>query len=293
MAYTESATFPAEQGDPAFSLIVRGGAEITFTDIFDGVPQMFVGSAFEIQEIFEGEIEILEPSLIDVDLRWFPPKYYYGTWSVSDTLPGFGIDSEDRGFIGNNVFKIKRVSRFLIVANPLVPIAEWESGVTDNCNFQLNEVGIQIPPFVGAQTTLSINDSVFKYRNSLQKVPLLNRVFYPKLRFVGLYVNTGCVLTKARYIAQVINQVNVDIPAFPDIVCNIQSLGSCEVQFQNFLDSDSNRFATQGLCQSAIDAPGSPYDPNATPNSYLYNCPIEPFSAYPWWTPGGGGGSSG
>lgn len=235
MAYTESSTFPPEQSDPSFAFLVSGGADINLSQIFNGLPQFYAGSSFVIEEIFEGKCEILQPELIDTDFRWFPPKRYFGTWTVSDTLPGFGVSPEDRGFVDSEIFKIKRYSTFVIQANANVSIAEHEEGAIDNCNFVLNEVGIDFPPFSGKINTLATNDAIFKMRTTIRNVPLQDRVFYPKLRFVGLYINVGSVLTEAKYTARIINGVSVDLPSFPATPCAVAPEFDCDAEFTNFL----------------------------------------------------------
>jgi hypothetical protein len=256
MAYTESSTFPPEPSDPAFSFLVAGGADVNLSQIFNGLPQLYAGSSFVIEEIFEGKIEMLSPELIDTDFRWFPPKRYFGTWTISDTLPGFGISVEDRGFIDSEVFKIKRYSTFVIQANAGVSIAEHEEGAIDNCNFLLDSVGIEIPPLTGSIQVLRKQEAIFKMRTTLRNVPLLDRVFNPKLRFVGLYVNVGAVLTEAKYIARIINGVSVDLPPFPPTPCTTVTEFDCAGEFSQFLIEQNSFIVNPRLFASYNEALG-------------------------------------
>jgi hypothetical protein len=276
MAYTENSTFPPVPSDPAFAFLVSGGADINLSQIFSGLPQLYAGSSFVIEEIFEGEIVMLEPQLIDTDFRWFPPKRYFGTWTVSDTLPGFGISPEDRGFIDSEIFKIKRYSTFVIQANANVTIAEHEEGAIDNCNFLLNSLGVEIPPFSGSQQVLEKDEAVFRLRTTIRNVPLQDRIFLPKLRFVGLYVNVGAVLTKAKYTARIINGVSVDLPPFPATACTATPPANCPLQFANFLSSAPGQYDSQLACEASEDVPCQ---------QDVYVCPTDPTQTFIYWSP--------
>jgi hypothetical protein len=290
MAYTENSTFPPIPSEPAFAFLVSGGADINLSQIFSGLPQLYAGSSFVIEEIFEGEVVMVEPQLIDTDFRWFPPKRYFGTWTISDTLPGFGISPEDRGFIDSEIFKIKRYSTFVIQANADVVIAEHEQGAIDNCNFLLNSLGVEIPPFSGSQQVLEKDIAVFSLRTTLRNVPLQDRIFLPKLRFVGLYINVGAVLINAKYTARIINGVSVDLPAFPATGCTAVA-SSCEVLFEQYLATlNTNTAVTQfyptqaeALGDQAIDGnTGSTLFAVQQFNDFV--CPIAPNTVYQIWS---------
>lgn len=253
LAFVESSTFAPVQSVSEFAFIVSGGADVLFSQIFSGVPQLYAGSSFEVEEIFEGEIEILEPSLIDVDLRWLPPKFYFGTWTISDTLPGFGVASEDRGFVDSSTFKIKRYSRFTVQANADVPIAMLEESSIDNCNFALATVSTPPLPAIIGTVFPVINNGLLKTRETLRKVPLKDRVFIPKLRYVGLYINVGCCLTKAKYTARIINGISVDLSPFAFDNCLLVPLTTCDLEFTTFINATPNSFRTQGEADNWYD----------------------------------------
>lgn len=274
MAYTESATFPPEQGDPVGNFLVRGGAEILLGDIFNGLPQLYAGSNFTIEEIFECETLMLEPQLIDADFRWSPPKRYFGTWTASDTLPGFGVSSEDRGFIDSEVFKIKRYSTFVIQANANVVIAEHEEGVIDNCNFILNQIGIEIPPLIGSQQILEKDIAVFRLRTTLRNVPLQERPFYPKLRFVGTYINVGATIIRSKYTARVINGVSVDLPLFPPTACSVPLIGDCQQAYDNFRQTSPGTYSDEISCTNGEGTNCAPFD---------FVCPSDPTQVFTYW----------
>jgi hypothetical protein len=276
LAYQESSTFPAEESDPVFSFLVKGGANVLFSEIFNGVPQLYPGSSFEVEEVFEATIEILRPELIDTDFKWFPPKRYFGSWTISDTLPGFGVSSEDRGFIESEVFKIKRYSTFVIQANADVPIAAYEESAIDNCNFFQINATVPTPPIPVGAGVLGINNSVFKSRETLRKVPLIDRVFLPKLRFVGLYVSLGSVLTSASYKARIINGISVNLPPFGFDVCTLVPAQNCEQLFNAELINQQG-FATQAEA-IAYNVANCPIPPNQSSSvvPVPWTCPLNP-----------------
>lgn len=287
MAYTETILVEIPQPAPEVAYLVRLGQPILFSEIFNGVPQLYIGSSFEVEEIYEVSLEVTDLTLIDTDFRWVPAKRYLGTWRISDTFPTEGMNSEDEGFINNEKIKIKRYSTYVVQANADVPIAEFESGVIDNCNFQLRQQGVVIPPTVGLLGKLNINDAVFKFRNTLQKVPLIDREFVPKIRFIGIYVNPGCQIIAANYTARIINGISVDLPAFPPTVCTVVTGISCEVQFQNEFDNvnDAPGYSAHvteadGLSQIALEG--------LTGNQFQFGpatfaCPTPPFTTVTYW----------
>lgn len=305
MAYTETGILTIPQVEPNLNIIVRLGADILFSEIFNGVPQFYPGSSFDVEEIFEATFFVYRPELIDIDFRWNPSKVYIGTWRLSDTLPSEGMSPEDEGFITYDTLKLKRYSRYTIQANADVEISEYGFGSIDNCNFLLSQDSVNYQPTPNAiplpptqiGNGLLINDSTFKYRNAIEKVGLIDRVFIPKIRYVGLYVNVGAGITSAKYTARVINGISVDLPSFPIQTCTTLPPDSCELLYNNFLaqgqisSADGIRYPTFGLAESArLLLPPVPAT-STLPGSFV--CPNSPFTIYDYFFIGYGGGSGG
>lgn len=289
MSYTETGILTIPQPDPNLNIIVRLGGDILFSEIFNGVPQFYPGSSFLVEEVFEAKFEIYRPELIDIDFRWNPSKEYIGTWTLSDTLPSDGLSSEDTGFIIYTSLKLKRYSFYTIQANADVQVAEYGFGKIDNCNFLLNSEALVLPPQIGLQQKLSIDDGVFKYRHAIEKAPLIDRVFLPKIRYVGLYVNVGAGIVESRYTARVINGISADMPSFPITNCLTVLDSFCDIALQEFLALPPNfPTATNTKFLTFADAEAARLQlPNPTlygpPIEQQYGCPAAPFTITSYW----------
>jgi hypothetical protein len=269
---------------------INGLGQILFSQIFNGVPQLYPGSSFTVEEVIEFGIIITIPEVIDTDFRWYPPKRYLGTWTIFDQVSAFGTYPEDRGFIEDTITKVRRYSTYVVQANADVPVAEFESGAIDNCNFLLKEVGIEIPPFAGSINTLAVNDSVFKFRNTLQKVPLIDQPFNARIKTIGLHIDSGAELTFINYKCRIINAISVDLPPFPLTVCTTAA-GSCEVLFEQYLATLNTNtavvqfYSTQGEALAAQTADGNSNSTIFVVSQYTsYTCPVEPFNVYEIWS---------
>lgn len=256
---------------------------IQFSQIFNGVPQLFPGSSFTVEEVMEFGCLVDDASIIDVDFRWYPAKRYLGTWTVFDQVSSFGTDSENRGFIEDTIQKIKRYSTYVIQANANVPSALHEVLVVDNCNFSLKTVTVAAPGFLVGQSIPSQSSSLFSAELSLSKVPLIDKPFNAKIKTIGLYVSPGAILTFINYKCRVINAISVDLPAFPVTNCNLYPEVSCASLYATFLANPPS-----GLLRFSTQAQGIAY---ANSNNYIaytleqitYTCPIAPGTTYTYW----------
>jgi hypothetical protein len=275
------------QPDPLYSA-PAALEPILFSQIFTGIPQFYAGSSFTVEEIYEIGLSNQVPELLDVDFRWNPPRKYYGTYCFSDTISGLGIEPENRGFLDNDVVKIKRYSSYTVQANAGVAVAINEFLRIDNCNFVLNTLGANVGIFEAGQQYLDVNDSIFIGRQSLTKVPLIDQVFTQKIGWIYCYINPGNSIEYATYKVRVVNAISVDLENFPSSVCNIVPQESCDGLFQiaastGLLGADpSSVFATQALAQAAADASG------LQPGQYqvfsaVWSCPIAPFTQVTYW----------
>jgi hypothetical protein len=233
---------------------VNNLGDIQFSQIFNGVPQLYAGSSFTVEEVIEFGVLINNPEVIDVDLRWYPPKKYMGTWTIFDQVSAFGTYPEDRGFIEDNITKVRRYSTYVIQANADVPIALHEQSAIDDCNFIQTSVGAIIPPFDFEVQPLAVHEAVLKSRNTLTKVPLLNRSFIGRIKTIGLYVDLGCELTFINYKARIINGISVDLPEFPLTVCSVAPLFDCDAEFTNFLAAQNATLPNPRLFKTYAEA---------------------------------------
>jgi hypothetical protein len=294
MAYEEDITnFPVGfNGSQEFP--VNNLNPIQFSQIFNGVPQLYAGSSFTVEEVIEFGVLINNQSAIDVDYRWYPPKKYMGTWTIFDQLSVFGTYPEDRGFIEDDITKVRRYSTYVIQANADIPIAVHEQSAIDDCNFELGSVQIGVPPVTVEGSRLTSPEAVLKSRHTLSRVPLLDRPFIGRIKTIGLYVDLGCELTFVNYKARVINGISVDLPEFPLTVCsNAPTDIACQLAFNaslllppEFPGSNGVRYTT--LEQAETVKLTLPNPEAAIIYQQAFNCPVPPYTAYPYYVLIGG-----
>ncbi len=270
--FNGSREFPVNNLDP-----------IQFSQIFNGTPQLYAGSSFTVEEVIEFGVLINNPEAISVDLRWYPPKKYMGTWTIFDQVSVFGTYPEDRGFIEDFTTKVRRYSTYVVQANANVPIAVHEQSAIDDCNFQLVTVNVGVPPVAVSGSGLFSPESVLKSRHTLQKVPLLDRPFIGRIKTIGLYVDLGCELTFINYKCRVINAISVDLPEFPLTVCNALPASGCPEQFAAFIQAENIAIGIPSIFRTfneARDRINIEYPNNSNPPLFVsenyYFCPDIP-----------------
>lgn len=258
--------------------------DIQFSQIFNGVPQLYAGSSFTVEEVIEFGVLINIPEAISVDFRWYPPKKYMGTWTLFDQVSAFGTYPEDRGFIEDFTTKVRRYSTYVIQANANVPIAMHEQSAIDDCNFSLVSVEVGLPPIQVQGSGLYDHVAVLKSRDTLSKVPLSDRPFIGRIKTIGLYIDLGCELTFINYKARIINGISVDLPAFPLTVCSagdpIQSY-DCAAEFQTYMQSNYGPYIGTAIFFSLGDAQAYATSQNLPTTAYYidavnYNCSVSP-----------------
>lgn len=294
-----------EQNIPNIPAGFNGGQEfavnalnpILFSQIFNGVPQLYAGSSFTVEEVIEIGTLVNSPELIDTDFRWYPPKQYLGTWTLFDQVSAFGTYPEDRGFIEDTITKIRRYSTYVIQANANVPIAVHEQSAIDGCNFQLISVQVGSPPLQVEGSALFDPVAVLKSRNTLTRVPLIDQPFNSRIRTIGLHIDPGAELTSINYKCRVINAISVDLPEFPITLCFYAPPSNCPLLFATFV-SNGLVSAVDGLIyttQAAAEAARLllPVLPATVVYPGNYTCPVAPGTIYDYWFIGYGSGGSG
>lgn len=221
MAYERNIFFDADSGSGAQGKTLE--SPILFSEIFDGVPQFYAGSTICVQEILTiiSNIQIGKEHLVDVDMRWFNPKVYFGTYQLT-ALINTPLEPEGeggQGFITNQTIQIKRYSNYTITANPNNPISVGNAFKIDNCNFELEEVTVSVG-------TVEITTTLPKYRENLltglstnEKAPLADTEYNQFFTSIGLYYNPGCEPVALNHRVAVINVVYTDFLPYPDVVC--------------------------------------------------------------------------
>jgi hypothetical protein len=212
---------------------------INFSNLFDGEPQFFAGSQIQVQEILTLYFNVVDSKKIGVDFNWFQSKEYLGNYQFSDSLDT-AIVSGDEGFITNRIQKIKRYSTYTVTANPDIPFARGTRGYIGQCNFELEEIEIQIPGLgaLGVSRPRDINDGIlFLTSDALTKVGLADRQYFPKILQVGLFVSPGAEIYLAEYKIDIINGIYIAEPEFPIPTCSLASPGgACQADFTTFVE---------------------------------------------------------
>lgn len=285
MAYEENITIPLNYTGGNQEFGVNNLQPILMSQIFSGTPQFYAGSSFQVEEVIEFGVIPVNPLVVDIDFRWYPPKYYLGNWSLFDQLSGFGTYPEDRGYIEDTISKVRRYSQYTIQGNANVPIAVHEQSAIDGCNFQLISAEIGIPPVAIEGSQLFEPIAAFKSRNTLQRVPLLDQPFNAKIKTIGFYIYEGCELTFLNYKARVINAISVDLAPFPITQCFYGTAPDCNQLFQSFLTD--NAYYDNEAQALAIAVANCPVPPNisASAEQQSWTCPGNPLDVRQYWIP--------
>lgn len=271
-------------GNRSVEIPINNLGTILFSQIFSGTPQLYAGSSFTIEEILEIGIINIEPQLISVDFRWYPPKFYYGTWTLFDQVSGFGTNPEERGYIEDDLLILKRYSTYTIQANPDVPFGYIGDHAIDDCNFRLKIAAATIPPLTVGDTYPSVASSIFRIRRSISKVPLIDQTFPAKIKTVGLYINEGAELASLRYKVAVINTIDTDFAPFPVSACSPGSSQECANDFNTFLGSSPDRLLTYAAAEMYITQYGITGDPSGgTITSQTWTCSTAPYAVYTYY----------
>jgi hypothetical protein len=280
MAYRTTFDINGQTGTIGF---IRYGDPLAFSQLFDGIPQYYPGSIIQVQEILTIITRIADASVVDVDLDWFDPKKYLGTYQVID-FDGVTSHAEgDDGYLVGTYQKIKRYSWYTIAANPNVPIALDEGFIVNDCNFySVAEVYL----FPGTNTPLPgfrLRESgegkpLLRGYTSRTAAPLADTDFNARIGGVGLHLKPGVEGVRIEYAVSIINDIYTDYEPFPVSTCELVQ-PTCEEQYAAYLSGGGEAFATFAACESARLNP----PPNSPPNDTagvcvpdLWICPTDP-----------------
>jgi hypothetical protein len=252
----------------------------TFAQIFDGVPQFYAGSSFVVQESLRIFTEVVDPSVVDVDLNWFENKQYLGSYQVisKDSIPLHR--QGDDGYLVSPIQEINRYSTYTIAANPNVPVAKAEQIDLSACNFYLQpdvylfpndpipKPGFKVvdrpPAFIGAMT--------------LQKAPLADTEFFQQIGGIGLFLQPGVEGVRVEYTIAVINDIYTDYEAYPIPTCQFLDQ-NCQTGFDSFVAGTLNAFPTQSECEIADPLLDVPYTCTIT----QWVCPTDPTQIFDYY----------
>jgi len=246
----------------------------TFSDIFTGSPQYYHGSSVEVQETMRIITNVTDPTVIDVDLEWFSPKRYLGTWQAIGQSGTPTWEEGTYGFLNSQVQDISFRSRYTIVANPNTLVANGDQIDLNTCNFYLqpdvylfpnNPIPIpgyraveSFPQFIGVQTYTA--------------APLENKEYNQFITGMGLFLKPGVEGISLNYKIAIINDIYTDYPAYNAPTCQFLPV-NCQAQFAAYVASNPNFFDTESQC---IASAGSCL-------ASTWTCPSDPTQTFPYW----------
>jgi hypothetical protein len=221
----------------------------------------YPGSAFQIQEIATILLDVSDPKGIDVNMKWFIPNRYVGSWQIlRDTgvvvgdrrVYAYGGTDEQayQGRITEYEFKLSRTSWHTIGDATQNPRA-YSQILLDGCNS--GTVGAEI--VVGDE--IISGDRYIDDKNVLiGKIynlppPLEDRQFFAQLGGVGLYLSQDVTLTSASYTASVINVLNHGGEVIPAFTCQTLEIIDCNQQFLDKIAITQGVYAGKADCEIA------------------------------------------
>lgn len=221
VAYNRNYIFQADEGTGKVGRTLE--SPIAFSEIFDGTPPFYAGSTIFVQEILTiiSDIEFGKEHLVDVDMRWFNSKVYYGTYQLS-ALSELGLEPENeggQGYLTNQVTVIKRYSSYTIAANPNVPFGIGEKLRIDNCNFEIEEYTLDLGVGEITRSRPINNEAMMVGILTNEKAPLADTEYNQFFTSYGLYYNPGCYVSAVNHRVGIINVVYTDFTPYPDVVC--------------------------------------------------------------------------
>lgn len=279
MAYTNTFDISGQTGKIG---VARYGGEITFQQLFTGAPQYYAGSVVQIQEILTIYTDVVRPEVVDVDLAWFVPKKYLGTYQILDGNYGYRHDVGDDGFLVDTIQKIARYSWYTITANPNVPIALDEGFIVDDCNFY---TVAEVYLFPGTNTPVpgfrlrhpGDGKPIMRGYTSKTKADLANTTFNNLINGVGLYLNQGVEGIRVDYEVAIINDIYTAYQPFPVSTCELAA-PSCLEQYNAYLGTvDVRIYPSEAECLA--DHPGG-----TCVSSAPWLCPTDPTQVFEQWT---------
>lgn len=233
---------------------------LNFSSIWDG-NIAYAGSIVQVEESCSILVETADPAAIDVDLEYYQPNRYLGTYQIGiDTgevvdgsplyrFPGHNHPDVQGRILAGRMTLFRYTNYVIGDANGLQTLSQI--GELNACNTAT--FGTQIG-FGGV--LLSVEDylekrSVFKTK-AYQKPPTTeDRRFFGKLNAVGLYLKPGVVLQEADYKALVINVIQVSDFIYDEFTCQTLNPVNCSQQAIDYAASSPGFYLDKGECDMA------------------------------------------
>lgn len=275
MAYTKRIEIEDGVGSQGYAF---NEFDLNLSQVISGSPQYYAGSIIQFQEIIRLTFVIDEPSLVDVDYRWFDPKLYLASYQVSGGLSGLFDGYNDDGHCNYERTFLKYYSYYTVGGDAAVPIGLSTQNDIVNCNFFLQPEVYLFPgentPVTGFKT--HEGKPSFIATNTIACAPLQDTKFSQKARSIGVHSFAGVRLQEIFYIATDINKIETSYPPYSSPTCEFAGTQSCTSQFNAFLLSNPAYFRDLASCEAVSNA-----DSPCTEKQFV--CPSDPTQIFTYY----------
>lgn len=228
------------------------------------------GATVTIEETITIRLSLVRPELVDVDLQWFAPKYYLGSWELIQDVPTpqgtvaeYPKPLDGAGFISSFNQQILFSKQYLVRGRR--DGAPFPNGTValDQCNFVLVPRPPSISPLLPPGFEPGIDEGVFKGDWSNEELGIDDATITSRAESLGIYVKPGVQLDSISHNLRMGSQINLSVPQSISFQCFLGS--GCDTEFDTFVRSINSGepidtipssggfgvFSSQGTCDAA------------------------------------------
>jgi hypothetical protein len=253
MSYSNVVSIAGLRGSFGVDVGSRG---ITFQQIFSGVPLYYPGSVIQVQEVAQIATAVYEPGVVDVDLTWWQPKKYLGSYQLTNGIYGRHRPGDDEYLVAE-IQEISRYSSYTVTANPNTLIGLGEGFSILDCNWYTVPEVFLFPGTVTPVPGFRLRESppekpILRGYSSITPAPLANTEFNPLITDIGLHLKPGVEGIRVEYNVSIINDIYTAYSPYPTGTCELIA-PTCSEQFSAFLsDSSGLVFADESTCLASL-----------------------------------------
>jgi hypothetical protein len=273
MAYTVSQNNTSDPNEPRISISFYPNP-IKLAQLFDTPRRYTEGCVIQVEEIATVFFTVETPAFIDLDLRYFRPVPFIGTYQLNSDVFEVGIEAGATGFIQGVVAKFVERQTFLVAPGQSNLALNSGTVVLDACHTKVLNVPVPLAAVISTGTPIR-NDGAYGGSIGTTSALLAESEFQARIRSIGFYINKGARLTSFQYSASVINEVEISRPVLVQPTdCDIPA-DLCDIPFAALLAADTFKRTTSAEAISVAIAAGfSPTTANVQgviPRTF--NCP--------------------
>lgn len=261
MGYFDSKTFaPGATGNQVWDFNPPGSG-ITLSQCLAADEYLYSGQMFVLRERLTFNVEIIDPTLIDVDLRWYSPLRYLGSYEVAG-LNGFDGTSDSFALIHFLRTSIVKDHYCALINNQAGAPQLEQFGAIYQCNLQLvpklitpKNGGDPVEGYVTTNREPLFTTALYRYPSQVENITINTECNY-----IGLHVYQGAELTTMTYEIALKSATRNQ-----NYVGNIGTCveGGCNEEFAAWvllnnggqpIDAGANIFSSLGLCEVGTNA---------------------------------------